>query len=251
VARWDIDHLAERRAISEELVAVARAAGDPVAELQGRNWLVVDLLDAGERAEAEAEIARYEELADAHRLPGHGWYVLAWRAALADTDGRDDDADRFRDELVAYRDRGVDANIDLVLRSQVGVRRLVRGEASFDEEEIAFVRQAAAQPHVGHAWHSGLALMEALRGDESAARFHLEQSVPPRQAERDVNWPSMMWEQGTTAMLLGDVERARDVREVLAPFAGVTATAIRGTIILGPVRDLLARLDEFLAARGA
>jgi len=38
---------------------------------------------------------------------------------------------------------------------------------------------------------------------------------------------------------------------VLAPFAGVTATAIRGTIILGPVRDLLARLDEFLAARGA
>ncbi len=56
-----------------------------------------------------------------------------------------------------------------------------------------------------------------------------------------------MWEHGATAMLLGDVERARDVRDLLAPFAGMTVTAIRGTIILGPVRDLLARLDAFLA----
>ena len=49
VALWDADHLAQRRAISEELVAVAVAAGDGLAELQGRNWLVVDLIDAGER----------------------------------------------------------------------------------------------------------------------------------------------------------------------------------------------------------
>jgi DNA-binding SARP family transcriptional activator len=247
VARWDVDHLAERRAISEELVAVAVAAGDPVAELQGRNWLVVDLLDAGERAAAEAEIERYELLAEHHRIPSHGWYVLAWRAALADADGRDADGDRFRVELAAYRDRGVDPNIDLVLRSQVGVRRLLRGDGAFPEEEIEFVRAAAAQPHVGHAWHSGLSLMEALRGDHEAARYHLEQAGEPRAAERDVNWPSLMWEQGATAMLLGDVERARAVRELLAPFAEMTVTAIRGTIIMGPVQAHLDRLDAFLA----
>jgi hypothetical protein len=60
-----------------------------------------------------------------------------------------------------------------------------------------------------------------------------------------------MWEQGATAMLLGDAERARAVRELLAPFAGMTVTAIRGTIIMGPVQAHLDRLDAFLASSRA
>ena len=251
VARWDIDHLAERRAISEELVAMAVAAGDPAAELQGRNWLVVDLLDASERAAAEEEIGRYELLAERHRIPSHGWYVPAWRAALADADGHDAEAERLRGELAAYRDRGIDPNIDLVLQSQAGVRRLLRGDASYDDDEIEFVRAAAAQPHVAPAWNSGLALMEALRGDHEAARRHLELSGRPRDAERDVNWPSVMWEQGATAILLDDPVLAREVRDLLAPFADMTVTAIRGTIVMGPVRTMLERLDAYLASAGA
>jgi DNA-binding SARP family transcriptional activator len=251
VARWDVDHLAARRAISEELIAIAVDAGDAAAELQGRNWLVVDLLDAGERDAAEEEIARYEVLAERHRMPAYGWYVLAWRAALADADGRTADADRLRAELDGYRDRGIDPNIDLVLRTQHGVRRLLRGEAIDDEEEVDWVRSTATQPHVAAAWHSGLALMEALRGDHAAARYHLAESGRPRDAVRDVNWPSVMWEQGATAVLLDDPVLAREVRELLAPFAGMTVTAIRGTIIMGPAAAMLARLDAYLASVGA
>ena len=70
----------------------------------------------------------------------------------------------------------------------------------------------------------------------------------PGTVPRDVNWPSAMWEQGATAMLLGDVARAREVRDLLAPFAETTVTAIRATCIYGPTATLLARLEAFLAA---
>jgi hypothetical protein len=60
-----------------------------------------------------------------------------------------------------------------------------------------------------------------------------------------------MWEQGATAVLLDDPVLAREVRELLAPFAGMTVTAIRGTIIMGPAAAMLARLDAYLASVGA
>ncbi len=70
----------------------------------------------------------------------------------------------------------------------------------------------------------------------------------PGTVPRDVNWTSAMWEQGAAAMLLGDVARAREVRDLMAPFAETTVTAIRATCIYGPTATLLARLEAFLAA---
>jgi hypothetical protein len=248
VARWDPDHLSERRAISEELVAVAVASGDGVAELQGRNWLIVDLIDAGERERAEAEIAVYAALADRLRIPAHMWYPYAWRAAFADLDGDTVTADAIRVELAVFRDRGVDPNIALVLRAQVGIRSMLAERDDFDEDELLYVRRAAEQPHVTKVWQSGLALIEAIRGNREAAEQHLADAGSPGSVPRDVNWTSAMWEQGATAMLLGDVSRAREVRELLAPFAATTVTSIRATCIYGPTASLLARLDAFEAA---
>ena len=248
VARWDPDHLPERRAISEELVAVAVAAGDGVAELQGRNWLIVDLIDGGERELAEAEIAVYGELADRLRIPAHMWYPYAWRAAFADLDGDPETADAIRAELAMFRDRGVDPNIALVMRVQVGIRSMLAERDEFDEDELAYVRISAAQPHVTKVWQSGLALIEAIRGNRAGAEQHLADAGMPGTVPRDVNWTSAMWEQGAVATLLGDVARAREVRDLMAPFAETTVTSIRATCIYGPTATLLARLEAFLAA---
>ena len=248
VARWDPDHLAERRAISEELVAVAVAAGNGVAELQGRSWLIVDLIDSSKRAQAEAEVARYAELADRLRIPARMWYPVAWRAAFADADGDRATADALRAELAALRDRGVDATIALVLRSQVGLRTMLAELPELDGGDLAFVRTSAEQPEAARVWQSGLALVEAIRGNREVAQQHLERAGRPGDVERDVSWPSVMWEQGATAMLLGDVARAHETRDLMAPFAGTTATSICATCIYGPVELLLSRLDVFLAA---
>ncbi len=242
VARWDPDHLPERRAISEELVAVALAARDGVAELQGRNWLIVDLIDAGERELAEAEIATYAALADRLRIPAHMWYPYAWRAAFADLDGDRATADAIRADLAVFRDRGVDANIALVLRAQVGIRSMVAELDEFADDDLAYVRRSAEQPHVAKVWQSGLALVEAIRGNRTGAAEHLEAAGSPGEVPRDMNWTSAMWEQGAVAMLLGDVARAREVQALLAPLAGTMITSIRATCIYGPASALLARL---------
>ncbi len=248
VACWDIDHLAQRREISEELVAVAAASGDGPAELRGRNWLVIDLIDAGERQLAEEEITRYATVADCLRIPAHVWYPLAWRVAFADIDGDVESAEALRAELVAYRDRGVDPDIRLVLRAQKGVRLMVEERPDVVEEELADLHAAAAQPHVAHARQSGLALIEAIRGNRAAAEEQLAAAGRPGSLDRDVNWPTALWQQGATAMLLGDVSRAREVRALLAPFAATTVTAIGAAAIYGQTAALLARLDAYLAA---
>ena len=48
VALWDPDHVTERVAVAEEMIAVAERAGDREAALQGRNWRVVDLFELGD-----------------------------------------------------------------------------------------------------------------------------------------------------------------------------------------------------------
>ena len=196
VACWDPDHLALRRAISEELVEVAVAAADGLAELQGRNWLVVDLIDAGERRLAEVEIERYAALGERLRIPAHMWYPLAWRAAFADLDGDRAAADALRAELVAFRDRGVDPNIDLVLRAQAGVRSMVAERPEFAKEDLGYLTAMAEQPHVARVWRCGLALVEAIRGNREAAEAYLESAGRPGDVDRDVNWQTAVWERG-------------------------------------------------------
>jgi hypothetical protein len=135
-----------------------------------------------------------------------------------------------------------------VLRAQVGIRSMLAERDEFDEDELAWVRRSAEQPHVAKVWQSGLALIETIRGNRAGAEQHLADAGMPGGVPRDVNWTSAMWEQGAAAMLLGDVPRAREVRELLAPFAATTITSIRATCIYGPTSVLLARLEAFLAA---
>ena len=132
---------------------MAVAAGDGVAELQGRNWLIVDLIDGGERELAEAEIAVYGELAERLRIPAHMWYPYAWRAAFADLDG--DDAERRRDPGRAGgvpRPRRRPEHRRWCCASQAGdPSTAARSATSYDEDELAYVRivGGAAARHEG------------------------------------------------------------------------------------------------------
>jgi ATP/maltotriose-dependent transcriptional regulator MalT len=83
------------------MIEAAVAAGDRESVLQGRNWRVVDLMELGEREALTAEIAAYEELADAVGLAHYRWYVPLWRSALAQLEGRWADARHLTDQALA------------------------------------------------------------------------------------------------------------------------------------------------------
>ena len=83
IALWDPRHLRERLSVSRELISLGRQGGSPEAELEGRHWHFVDLLEAGDLRRARAELDAYAELAGTRRIPSWRWYVPLWRSSLA------------------------------------------------------------------------------------------------------------------------------------------------------------------------
>ena len=119
VALWSPHHADERLAVAGDMVAAAEAAGDREAQLQARNWRVVDLLELGRVREAAAEIDAYEALADAVALPHFRWYVPLWRGTLALLAGRWAEAGELAERALALGRQADDPNAPLF----VGIQR--------------------------------------------------------------------------------------------------------------------------------
>jgi hypothetical protein len=75
------EHLEQRLASSEEMVRLAREAGDRELELLAHRFRVESLFQAGDIAGVDAEIETYARLADVLRQPLSQWYTPVFRAA--------------------------------------------------------------------------------------------------------------------------------------------------------------------------
>ena len=72
-----------------------RQVGDPELELEGAGWTVVDLLELGDVAGADIQIAAASRLAAALHRPLYEWWTSLFRCARAQLDGRFDEAERL------------------------------------------------------------------------------------------------------------------------------------------------------------
>ncbi|HEV7652595.1 MAG TPA: AAA family ATPase [Actinophytocola sp.] len=72
-----------RLAEAGEIVAIAQRVRDRGLELLGRRLSVVALLETGDTAAADTEIAAFERVATAIRQPLYSWYVPLWRGMRA------------------------------------------------------------------------------------------------------------------------------------------------------------------------
>ncbi|HMO00269.1 MAG TPA: AAA family ATPase [Miltoncostaeaceae bacterium] len=241
VAIWDLAHMDERRATAEAMIAAARAAGEPATVLQGRNWRVLDLMEAGEVEELEAEIARYAAEADRLGLPHHRWYVPLWRSALAILRGDTAAGAALAEEARRLGARAEDPNADLFVRIQRGQMLGDAGRAG--EIDRAFVEGRIADPRSGWAWATWLAWIEAASGDLDAARARIDALARDGFAcvTLDANWHAVL-DLCDAVALVGDRERAAVLRDMLAPHAGRVGAVARAALCCGPVDLYLARL---------
>ena len=166
----------ERRATAEAMIAAAHAAGEPGTVLQGRNWRVLDLMEAGEVEELEAEIGRYAAEADRLGLPHHRWYVPLWRAALAILRGDDAAGAALGEEARRLGARAEDPNAELFVRIQR--TQLLADAGRFTEIDRGFVEGGAAESPAAWAWATWLAWIDAASGDLDAARARIDALAP-------------------------------------------------------------------------
>ena len=86
------DHSEQRRDEAGEIVSLASAVGDRPLELLGRRLRAVALLEMGDVAGFDVEVARFADLAGNLRQPMYGWYVPLWHGLRSLMRGELDEA---------------------------------------------------------------------------------------------------------------------------------------------------------------
>ena len=64
LARWGPDSVTEHLPLSDELIRRARTLHNPELELQARNWRISVLMETGDAAAVDQEIARVQQMAE-------------------------------------------------------------------------------------------------------------------------------------------------------------------------------------------
>ncbi len=218
-ALWRPETVQERLAVAAELRRIAETVEDPELELEGAGWTVVDLLELGDVAGADIQIAAASRLAAALHRPLYEWWTSLFRCARAQIDGRFDEAERLAQETLAIGQRGQAENaLHVFAQAMFNIRREQGRLAEVEESVHGFIAMYPAVP----AWRSALALMHMELGREDAAREEFESLA---RAGFDALPRDAQWLIATTLLAevcgrLGDAGRAAELYEPLAPYAG-------------------------------
>jgi DNA-binding SARP family transcriptional activator/tetratricopeptide (TPR) repeat protein len=250
LVHWRPDNLATRLEIDDELVIVSARAGIPFTELIGRHFRMIDQMEAGDRAAADADLAACERLAQ--RLDHHAFNVqLGWfRTMLALVDGRLDEGEEL---ALATFESNMHSNPPAAKRS-LGVQLFaLRREQGRHGEVEALVRAAVdRQPHMDAAYKVGLAQLVLEQGRPDEARRLLDDVIEAGYLREDggILMPVYATLIADVAAALRHEPAAKLVEPLLAAFTGPVCMMATGLCFgavdrsRGDVARALGRLDE-------
>jgi DNA-binding SARP family transcriptional activator len=240
-AYWGPGHLERRLADSTQILRAAREAGDIDLTLQGHAWLVVDLLEAGDRDAVEAQIEAFTAGARQLRQPLFTWQAAVWRAMRALLAGHLTTADRLASEALSsgIRAEGITApqyySIQLL-----AIRREQNRLAELEGPARELVRNNPHRP----AWRAvlGLLLTEAGRRDEARAELAEMADQGFADVPLDGDWMIAMTIVADVAVALGDADWAKLIYDRLMPYANTTVVIGIAAVCLGSTARYLGRL---------
>ena len=244
------DELERRLADSTLLLRCGREAGEIELALQGHAWLVVDLLEAGDRRGVEVQIDAFTRGAQQLRQPLFLWNAGIWHAMIALLDGRLAEAERLTAATLSggIRSEGITAPQYYAVQ-MMAIRREQGRMGELERQARDLVARNPRRP----AWRAGLASLLLACGRDDEARAELEmveradlEAVPP-----DGDWLATMALTADAVATLADAEHAQRLYELLAPYAGVNVVVGMGAVCLGSVSRYLGRLAVVLGRREA
>ena len=240
-AYWGPGDLERRLADSTLLLRAAREAGDLELSLQGHAWLVVDLLERGDRKGVEVQIDAFSAGAESLRQPLYLWNAAVWQAMRALMDGRLDEAEQLAGAAVSsgIRSEGVTAPQYFAVQ----VLYLRREQARMGELEDP-VRDALGTNAERAAWRAGLSLLlhETGRAEEARAEFERLARDDFAGIPRDGDWMVVTALAADLAHAFDDAPRAAVLYDLLTPFADANVVIGLGAVCLGATSRYLGRL---------
>ncbi|MGH9085674.1 MAG: ATP-binding protein [Acidimicrobiales bacterium] len=251
-ARCDVlsgpDHVGYRLATSDRMVAVAERQGDPFMVLLARRHRLLALLERGQIARVDAEIAAYARTSERVRLPLYSWIVPMWRGMRALLDG---DLDRAGEHCDAAADVGRSAdshNADtLVTTLRFEIARAAGSTAEVDDD----VRRMASL-YEGYPAMDGMYSIHLLvtgHDDEARRVLRRRMQVGLGSVPRDSEWLEAMWNLGEVAAAVGELDAVEEIHDELVPYAELWAVDGVGAACYGAVSHQLGALAACLDRR--
>jgi hypothetical protein len=241
-ALWEPDGVRDRLDIGQEVVELARAAGDDTLERKGMFWRFVALMELGRVSEAESVLAAYENAVVAAG-DGQGFAMATARhGMLAALRGRFDEVDRIAEEVTELgRRSGLADTYRLVgaLRGPVMSERDIPGMV---EVERAMREWSRRLP--GHFAEADLARILALIGRESAADAEVERIVPQVLAGSGPRWIGALSHLAFAAATTGNLVACTDIYRALNGYAG-------RLVVLGGANSSWGPVDHYLGLLAA
>jgi eukaryotic-like serine/threonine-protein kinase len=247
-ALWGPENAAERLAVADEVLELARRASDHRLAREGRGRRIVALLELGDIAEAHGEIGAHARAAEELRQPYGRWQAAVWQAAEALLAGRFTEGEsRAREALeLGRRVRMTDAENCFAVQSFIAAMELGRLE---DLKHT--VEQWSTREPEPMRWTTGLAYLHAELGhrDEAAAAFEPVAARGFAAIARDNQWLMRVATLADTCAFLGDVARAGELRDLLLPYAERNVVMVEGWACFGSAARPLATLAATLGQR--
>jgi tetratricopeptide (TPR) repeat protein len=247
-ALWDAPHLDERMKAATEMLTAARQVGNIELQLQAHAWLVVDLLEAGDRDAVEAQIEAFAAGADRLRQPLFEWTSIVWQAMRALLEG-----DLARAEQLAGEALAAGAPAEAITATQYYAIQLLavrRDQWRLPELEPAARRMVEENP-VRPAWRASLALLlcQAGRPEEGREQFERLAARDFEDVPKDLDWKIAMILLSEVCAMLGDARRAALLYRKLEPYAATNVVIGLAAVCLGSAEGFLGTLAATMGRR--
>ena len=238
-------HLEARIEVSRSLPTLARRLGSPRLEALALLWRIFDRLQIPDRAGADRDARRLRALAERMRRPFWIWLATGVDACFALLDGDLEKAEGLVFEALEIGRRAQTPNAVLFFGTQLFHLRAAQERAG----EMLDLMERIERDRPGlPVFRIGIPLIHALLDHRRDAQRTFD-SVAAKDFEDvpdDFHRLPMLTACARVAAYLGDVPRARRLRELLAPFEGSIVMAGVATFWAGPVDKYLAVLEESL-----
>ena len=241
---------AERRALLDEIDALAAELGNGGLLVQTRRWRIQDQLEAGDVAGADATILTYGRLVEELHEPYARWRVAQVRMSRAMLEGRFDDAEQAAIEAVGLGPRQPRQGRPWFVAGELHMLRAEQGR--LDEAE-GLLRALATDYPANRGVRSALAWMLGEQGRADEARGELEQVAVGDLADLrdDPEWNFSVPFLAQLCATLGDRARAVALYDVLLPRAGRAIVSGITFACYGAADYHLGRLAQTLGRRDA